>query len=304
MRISLFLNDSGEQRQLVSDAVNAERDGFAGAWYPQIFGLDSLTTIALAGRETESIELGTCVVPVQTRHPFSFAQQTAAVGDATGGRFVLGIGLSHQPVVEGMWGLSYDKPARHMREYLSVLRPLLDEGKVAFSGDVFRVNANIQKPAKPVSVLIAALSPIMLRIAGDLADGTITWMTGARTIKEHTAPALAAASKAAGRNATRICAGIPVAVTDDAAAARERAARFFQVYGHLPNYQRMLKREGVEGPAGIAVVGNEQEVEAQLRALAEAGATDLLAAMFPADDDAATSIARTRELLKGLVGKI
>jgi F420-dependent oxidoreductase-like protein len=203
-----------------------------------------------------------------------------------------------------MWGLSYDKPARHMREYLSVLRPLLDEGKVAFSGDVFRVNANIQKPAKPVSVLIAALSPIMLRIAGDLADGTITWMTGARTIKEHTAPALAAASKAAGRNATRICAGIPVAVTDDAAAARERAARFFQVYGHLPNYQRMLKREGVEGPAGIAVVGNEQEVEAQLRALAEAGATDLLAAMFPADDDAATSIARTRELLKGLVGKI
>ena len=305
MRIGLFHSEAGELRQVVQQAVEAERDGFDGVWFSQIFGADALTVIALAGQETERIEFGTSVVPVQTRHPFAFAQQVATVQAATKGRFTLGIGLSHQPVVEGMWGLSYDKPARYMREYLQVLRPLLNDGHVAFQGDVFRVTGNIQRPGpEPTAVLIAALSPVMLRTAGELADGTITWMTGAKTIAAHTAPRLAAAAKAAGRPSPRICVGLPIAVTDDAAAGRERASQLFQVYGQLVNYKRMLEREGAAGPSDVAIVGNEAEVEQQIRTLAAAGATDLLASAYPVGDDATKSFARTRALLKGLVGKV
>jgi len=305
MRIGLFTSETGDLDQLAEQAAQAERDGFDGIWFSQIFGGDALTIIALAAQRTERIEFGTSVIPIQTRHPYSFAQQAGTVQAATGGRLTLGIGLSHQPVVEAMWGLSYDKPARHMREYLQVFRPLLNEGRVAFTGEVFNVRANLQLPkAPPLSVCIAALSPVMLRIAGELADGTITWMTGAKTIASHTAPRLTAAAKAAGRPAPRVCVALPIAVTDEPAVARAQAAQFFQVYGQLPNYKRMLDREGASGPSDVAIVGNESEVEQQLRALAAAGATDFLASAFPAGDDAPKSLARTRDLLKGLVGKV
>jgi F420-dependent oxidoreductase-like protein len=208
-------------------------------------------------------------------------------------------------VVENMWGLSYEKPARQMREYLSVLLPLLREGKVRFNGELFRVNANLQLPsARSPSVLLAALAPAMLRLAGTLADGTITWMTGVKTIESHVVPRIARAAKEAGKNAPRVCVALPVAVSEDAAAARDRAGQLFQVYGQLPNYRRMLDKEGAAGPADVAVVGDEADVERQLRAFAAAGATDFLASIFPAEDDAAASMARTRALLKGLLGRV
>ncbi|MBI4570697.1 MAG: TIGR03564 family F420-dependent LLM class oxidoreductase [Chloroflexi bacterium] len=309
MKIGVFVGDPdagsdlGSLDRAVRAAVEAEQAGFDSAWYPQIFRIDALTAIALAAKETERIELGTCVVPVYTRHPHALAQQAVTVQAAAGGRFVLGIGLSHQPVVEGMWGLSYDKPARHMREYLSVLRPLVTEGRVAFSGEVFRVNAVLQVDgATPFSIVIAALAPAMLRIAGELADGTVTWMTGPKTVETHIVPSITAGAKAAGRPQPRVCVALPIAVTDDAAGARARAGQIFQMYGHLPNYRRVLDMEGAAGPADVAVVGNEAEVERQLRALAAAGATDLVAVEFPGDDKG--SMPRTRELLKGLVGKV
>jgi F420-dependent oxidoreductase-like protein len=302
MKIGLFLGDLGSADAAVREAVAAERDGFDSVWYAQIFRIDALTAIALAGKETERIELGTSVVPVYPRHPHALAQQAATVQSVCGGRFVLGLGLSHHPVVEGMWGLSYEQPARYMREYLSVVRPLLSEGRVAFSGEVFRVNAGLQiDNLPPTPIVIAALAPVMLRIAGELAEGTVTWMTGVKTIEAHIAPRIRAAAKAAGRSAPRVCVGLPIAVTDDVAGARSRAAQLFQIYGQLPNYRRVLDREGAEGPADVAIVGSEQDVERQLRALAAAGATDIVAAPFPADDK---SVPRTRELLKSLVGKI
>lgn len=305
MRIGLFMTDTGEPDTLVDAVLEVERDGFDSVWFSQTFGNDALTLIALAGRETERIELGTSVVPVYPHHPFAFAQQAATVQAVTNGRLTLGIGLSHHPVVESMWGMSYEKPARYMREYLNVLRPLLDDGKVSFSGDVFRVSGSIQSPRKErVPVVIAALSPVMLRIAGELADGTVTWMTGVKTIREHTAPGIKRAAERAGRPPPRVVVALPVAVTDDPAAARERVAQAFQIYGHLPNYRRMLDREGAAGPADVAVTGNEAEVEQQLRALAGAGATDFVAPIVPAGDNAAQSIARTRELLTGLVGRL
>ena len=289
----------------VQRVVDAEEDGFDSIWIAQIFGADALTVIALAGPRTKRIEMGTGVVPTYPRHPFVLAQQALTVQAAAGGRLTLGIGLSHQPVIEGMWGLSYEKPARHMREYLSVLRPLVEEGTVAFSGDVFRVQGALQVPgAQPFPILIAGLAPMMLRIAGELADGTVTWMTGPKTIETHIVPRISAAAEAAGRTAPRIGVALPVAVTDDATAARKQAAQEFQMYGFLPNYRRMLDIEGAQGPEDVAVIGTETEVESQIRAIAAAGTTDFIAALFPTDGDPDASMTRTRALLKSLVGKV
>ncbi len=289
----------------VQRAVDAERDGFDGVWFAQIFGADALTIIALAGEKTERIELGTAVVPTFSRHPFTMALQALTVQAATDGRFTLGIGPSHQLVIENMWGLSYDKPATHVREYVSVLRSLSEDGNVAFSGSAFNVTGGLQVPGgKPFPILIAALAPMMLRVAGELADGTLTWMAGPKTIEQHIVPRINAAAEAAGRPKPRVCMALPVAVTDNPAKARERATAEFQMYGQLPSYRRMLDKEGAAGPADVAIVGDEAAVERQVRACADAGATDFSAAIFPADDDAEASVARTRALLKSLVGKV
>ena len=305
MRLAVSFGGTNDIHGQIQAVVEAEQDGFDGTWSEQIFGPDVLTVIALAGEKTSRIELGTAVVPTYPRHPVLMAQQALTAQAATGGRFSLGIGLSHKPVVEAMWGLSYERPAAHMREYLSVLRPLLKEGRVSFSGEFFRVNATVQVVApEPPPVLIAALAPVMLRLAGEVADGTVTWMAGRKTLETHIVPRINSAAKAAGRAEPRVVVGLPIAVTDDVDEARERAARSFQIYGSLPNYQRMLNIEGAAGPAEVAIVGDEKEVERQLRGIAAAGATDFLAGMFPVGDDASGSLDRTRALLKSLVGKL
>jgi F420-dependent oxidoreductase-like protein len=291
--------------EVVQRVVEDENDGFDAAWFGQVFNGDSLTLVALAGARTSRIELGTSVIPTYTRHPFAMAQQAMTVQAACGGRFTLGIGPSHGVVVENMWGMSYDRPAVHVREYLSVLLPLVQEGRVAFKGELYSVNAGIGvKGGSPVSVMISALAPVMLRLAGTLTDGTITWMTGPKTIETHVAPSINLAAQEAGRPAPRVVVGLPIAVHDDVAAARELAGKAFAMYGTLPNYRRVLDREGAPGPAEVAIVGDERAVEQQLRDLAAAGATDFLAPVMPVGDDAKGSISRTRELLRGLVGKI
>lgn len=307
MRIGLMHGEGGPESvdSFIDRVVQEEKDGFDTAWFGQIFLADSLTLIALAGRVTSRIEFGAAVIPTYTRHPIAMAQQAATVQEATGGRFTLGIGPSHQIVVENMWGLSYDKPAKHVREYLSVLLPLVREGKVSFNGDLYKVNARIDLvDMKPLPVLISALAPVMLKLAGAVADGTATWMTGTRTIETHVVPSITKAAKEAGRQAPRVAVGLPVCVHDDTAAAREAAGKTFAMYGALPNYRRMLDREGAAGPADVAIVGNESEVERQIRAVASAGATDLVAPIYPCGPDAAASLARTRALLASLVGKV
>ena len=305
MKIAEFAGGVNTVDGQVQSVINAEHDGFDGIWFGQIFGPDVLTVLALAGAKTSRIELGTSVVPTYPRHPHMLAAQALTVQAASNGRFNLGIGLSHAPVVEGMWGLSYERPAVHMREYLSVLLPLIREGRTSFSGEFFRVNATVQVPVpKPPAVLIAALAPVMLRMAGQMTDGTITWMVGPKALENHIVPRITKAAKEAGRPAPRVVVGLPIAVTDDPEGATERAARSFQVYGTLPNYKRVLDIEGVGGPADVAIVGKESEVEQQLRDIASAGATDFLAGMFPVGDDVQASLGRTRTLLKGLVGKL
>lgn len=288
----------GEQIEFARDA---ERFGLDSCWYGQIFGHDALTLAALAGRETHRIEVGTSVAQTHSRHPFHMAIQALTVQAATGGRFTLGIGPSHRVLVESMWGLPYDQVAAHVREYLSVLLPLLNGGQVSFAGEKFRTTGALQIPdAKPCSVLISGLAPIMLRLAGEKADGTMLAWASPRTIEAHYLPVINAAAEKAGRPRPRLCVLTPVAVTDDPDAARQQAAVTFEVYGRLPNYQRVLEREGASSPAELAIVGDEPEVEARLRALAAAGADDVIAWIFAVDGD--NQMERTWRLLGGLAG--
>jgi F420-dependent oxidoreductase-like protein len=306
MRIGIGIGEIGGAPatldHLIAQAQRAEREGFASGWFANIFGFDAITAAALCGRPTSRIELGTAVVPTYPRHPTAMAQQALSAQAACGGRFALGIGLSHQIVIETMLGLSYAKPYSHMREYVAVLAPLIRSGSVSFQGDEFRVNANLAVPgAQPCAILLAALAPKMLALAGAEADGTITWMSGPRTLREHTIPRLNDAAARAGRPVPRVVVGLPIAVSNDRAAAREAAARVFQVYGALPSYRAMLDREGAEGPADVAIVGDESAVGEQLEHLREIGVTDYLAIPYPVGTDPVASVARTRELLVKLL---
>ncbi len=307
MRIGLFIGSLGAADSLegqIQQVVDAERDGFDSLWSAQILGVDALTLFALSGPRTSRIEMGTGVVPTYPRHPMALAQQALTTNAATDGRLALGVGVSHRPVVEQRFRMPFEPPALHMEEYLAILRRLVHEGEVDFQGQLFGANAEIHVPdARPFPILIAALGPRMLRVAGALSEGTVTWMVGPRTLRDHIVPRINASAESAGRPRPRACVALPVAVADDASAARRTAAQLFQRYGSLPSYRRMLDKEGVDGPADVAVVGNEEEVEEQLRVLAEAGTTDFVAAIFPADEDEA-GVERTRSLLARLVGRI
>lgn len=291
---------SGDLARVVHEAKAAEKSGFASFWAPQIFGLDAIAALCVVGHETERIELGTAVVPTYPRHPVTLAQQALTAQVASGGRFTLGIGLSHKVVVEDMLGLSYAQPVRHMREYLEVLAPLLRGEPASYQGEQYQVNAGLEFAGTPrVPLLLAALGPRMLRLCGRFADGTVTWMTGPRTLESHIVPTLREAANAAGRAEPRILCSFPVALTNDADKAREVANQFFKLYGTLPSYRAMLDREGAEGPGDVAIVGSEREVRAALERLGEIGVTDFNGAPFPADEG---SERRTSELLRSLTG--
>lgn len=301
MRIGIGLNEPTGPDALVKlrDALRrAADDGFASAWMPHVFGLDTLTALAVAGADVPDLELGTSVVPSYPRHPAALAQQALTTALAVGGRLTLGIGLSHQIVIENMFGHSFDKPARHMDEYLSVLLPLLDDRPAEFTGETLAGNITLSTPRTGrVPVVVAALGPRMLKLAGARTDGTVTWMTGPKTLRDHVVPHITAAAEAAGRTAPRVVAILPVCVTDDPAEARARAAKVFEIYGFLPSYRAMLDREGVGGPGDVAIVGDEDTVTAQVRALAEYGVTDFVAGEFAGGRDGE----RTRALLTSLL---
>lgn len=299
MRIGLMLNVSPPIGEVIDQVQQAASGDFASVWASQIFGYDALTLLAVVGREVPRIELGTAVVPTFPRHPVMLASQALTVQAATEGRLVLGIGLSHQVVVEGVFGHSFDHPARHMDDYLSVLMPLLRGETVSHQGATLRATTPGPldiKEVTPPTVLVAALGPVMLGLAGRLADGTVTWMVGPKTLERHIVPSITKAASAAGRPSPRVAVGLPVCVTDDVASARERADRSFGRYGDLPSYRAMLDREGAAGPAEVAVVGNEAAVGRQVRSLADGGATDFIGAPFGSADQRR----RTLEVLGAL----
>jgi len=284
MRIGIFLGDGGID-DLVAAARTAEADGLDSFWLPQIFGGDAITYLSIIGREVPRIELGTAVVPVQPRHPTALAAQALTAQATSGGRFTLGIGLSHQWVIETMFGLSFDKPVRFMREYLEILGPLIRTGAADVTGEVLSTHAGIDVAgSQPCPIVVAALGPQMLNVAARLADGTVTWMTGPATLESHTIPTLTKAAEAAGNPGPRIVSALPVGVTDDVSAAKEWAARTFSVYGQLPSYRAMLDREGAAGPADVAILGTADEVKASISRMADVGVTDFVAVEFLRDE--------------------
>jgi F420-dependent oxidoreductase-like protein len=288
MRIGIYRGDaaSGPIDKVVGAARDAADAGYASFWLPQTMGMDAMTALAVVGREVPGIELGIAVVPTFPRHPIVMAQQALTTQAISGGRLTLGIGLSHQPIIESSYGYSFDKPIRHMREYLDALLPLVREGNVAFVGETVSARIGLDvRGASPVRVVLAALGPKMLELAGGRADGTATWMTGPATLAQHVIPTIRAAADAAGRPAPMVGAGFPVCVTDDVAGARATAAQTFAIYGTLPSYRAMLDREGASGPEDVAIVGDEAGVRDQIAALGGIGVTDLIASIFGSKDE-------------------
>jgi len=277
MRIGLSSSSaaSGSIDDVVAEARRAAEAGFPSFWLAQIFGIDALTAITVVGREVPGIELGTAVIPTYPRHPWVMAQQALSTQAAIGGRLALGIGLSHQVVIEGMWGMSFAKPVLHLREYLEVLVPLSKGEVVNVEGRTVTARGALTVPdAMPFPILVAALGTQMLEVTGRLADGTITWCVGPKTLANHTIPTLSNAAERAGRAMPRVVAMLPIGVTDDPSTAHDRVAKVFQIYGQLPSYRAMLDREGAATPADIAILGNEDEISERVIALKNIGVTD------------------------------
>ncbi len=274
--------------EVVALTRRAEAAGFDNVWMANVFSLDAIMTMAIAGRESTRIEVGTAVTPTYPRHPTAIAQQAVTAAAACDNRFVLGIGLAHKVMIEDALGLSYARPARHMKEYLAVLGPLLRGDAVNFDGEEYRVHGLTvgAAGAGEVPVIVAALGEQMLGLAGRQTSGTITWMAGVRTLTEHVVPTISKAASAAGRAAPRVVAGFPIVLTNRPEEARERIGAALAIYGQLPSYRAMLDREGVASPAELAIVGDEAALRAGLARVRDAGATDFNAAIAEVDDGA------------------
>jgi F420-dependent oxidoreductase-like protein len=307
MRIGLMLGpERGQYRhkvaRLIADAEAAEQAGFTSLWVPQIPGdFDAFTMITLLGRATQRVELGTAVLPIQTRHPIAMAQEVLSNQAVCEGRFTLGLGASHHWVIEGMLGLPYERPAHQVRNYLEVLNAALaGPGTVDVENDGYRVHSPIDvTDHAPTPIVLAALAPVMLRVAGELASGTILWMADERAIAEHIVPRITKAAAGAGRPAPRIIAGVPVALCpkDEVDAAREWSNRVLGHAEYSPNYQRLLEHGDATDVGDILAAGEESAVVERLRAFRDAGATDLAVRVLALGSDRAARIESRRRTL-------
>ena len=292
MRTGVFLPADGTLEQLAEGLESVASGGFDSAWLPNIFGFDALTAIAAVGNRGAGIEIGTAVIPTYPRHPMMLASQALTTQAAIGNRLALGIGLSHQIVIENMFGYSFAKPARHMKEYLLALLPLLDGQAVNVQGETLKATGQLSVAgATRPPVLLAALAPAMVKLAGGVADGTVTWMTGPATVANHIVPSITAAAEAAGRPAPRSVVALPTMVTTDVDDAKERAGKVFVIYGGLPSYRAMLDREGAAGPADVVIAGDEATVRKAIDGIRDAGATDFVAVPFGTPEENARTLA-------------
>ena len=297
---------------MIRDIEWAEAAGMDTAWIPQIpSDFDALLTVALLATKTTKIELGTAVVPLQAQHPIALARQALSAHAIAGGRLALGVGPSHHWIVSDMLGLPYEKPAAYTRDYLEVLQAAFrGPGPVDVENNTFTVHNPLELgPVAPLPVLVAALGPVMLRIAGERADGTVLWMADERAIGGHIAPRITKAADNAGRPAPRIIAGIPVTLCapSQVDAARERANRILGEAEFSPNYQRLLDQGEAKDVGDICAAGDEEAILARFRSFADAGVTDLSVRLLPIGDNRDELIAskrRTREVIAELAALV
>jgi F420-dependent oxidoreductase-like protein len=296
---------------MVGDATAAEAAGFATAWIPQLpQDFDAMTAVALMGRETSRIELGTAVVPLQSRHPIALGQQALSVQAACDGRFRLGVGPSHHWIIDSMLGLPYEQPAKLVESYLDVFDAMFDgPNPVDVENDHFRIHNPLDVTDLPVPVFLAALGPVMLRLAGERAAGTVLWMADERAIAEHVVPRITKAAEAASRPAPRVVAGVAVCLCSasevDGAITRANDALGHAEYS--PNYQRLLEAGESDDVGDMSAIGTEADIERRLRSYRDAGTTDFSARILPlgsTKDEIVASSRRTREFLASLAPEL
>jgi len=310
MRVGVFVSETwgppSTVAQVQTRAAEAERLGFASAWAPYLpWSVDALAAIQAAAMVTERIELGTAVVPTYLFHPLALARSAATVHDASGGRLTLGIGPSQPTVIEAMHGIPFTKPAQHTREFLEVLRAALSgAARVEHRGELYQVASMFGVPTDRASaampILVGALGPLMLRVAGELADGTIATSCDEGAIERVIVPGVTKAAAAAGRRSPRVGTVLAVCVTDAAGleTAQEQMTAHFSTYERIPRYARMLDLGDKQRMGDVHVAGDEATVRALLRRFRDAGLTDLIAARFaPTSADPEASRRPTLELL-------
>jgi F420-dependent oxidoreductase-like protein len=289
VRIGLYVSTANGVSidEILRRFIDAEACGLHTAWTEQVFEQDALTLLALAARATRRIELGSWVVPIQARHPAALAQLARTVQATSAGRLVLGVGVSHEAVIERRLGLPWARPLRLARAYLDVLWPLLETGRVDTANEAFRLRLSLDPIVdEPPTVLLAALGPRMLELAAARTHGAALWLAGPRILEEFAIPRLREAALAAGRPLPRIACGLPIAVTPATSGARVSAEAFLAQSSRLPAYRRILEREGARTPADVALVGDEEDVGRRLDALESLGVTDFNAVTFDVEGDA------------------
>ncbi|MFG1646313.1 TIGR03564 family F420-dependent LLM class oxidoreductase [Amycolatopsis sp. NPDC049252] len=301
MRLGILRsNGVWEIESFVDDVAAAADAGFSSYWIPNLdVQVDSLMALAIAGPRVPGIELGAGIVPVWTQHPLALGQAALTAASVLDGRLSLGVGIVSKPAVEHTWGIPFERPITFMREYLEILHPVLANKPVHYTGQLLTARAPAILPVAPEPPLyLAALGTQMLRLAGSHSDGAILFLTGPKTVANHTTPLLSAAAKAAGRPAPRLMAGIPVLCTDDVEAGRKLAGKKYAAWASWPHYRAMFDLEGVNGAEDIALIGNEAAIRDGLRAYFAAGADDVLCYEF---GETQTDLRRTRACLTELV---
>ena len=300
--VNCFLGDDPSGSLIddfVTELAQVRAEGFQRAWVAQMpWQADVLTVLAVALREVDTIEVATGVLPIQNQHPMLLAQRALTLSSISGGRFVLGLGMTHRMVTEAMWGIPWDKPVRRLREYLDGLLPLLAGKEANATGETVTTRGVVRIPNAPEPpVHIAALGPQMLGLTGRRCAGTVTWMTGPKTLADHIGPTLRRAAAEAGRREgeVQVAASLPIAVTDDVEGLRAQAAEQFALYGQLPSYRAMLDHEGYRDPQDAALIGDEKFVTERLDELRDAGVDEFVGYPFDASGDGR---ARTRKLLR------
>ena len=310
MRIGLQVSaDRGRYatkvEKLRADARWADEAGLDTVWTPQIPDeFDVMAAATLLGAATSRIEVGTSVVPIQPRHPVVLAQQALSAQAVCEGRFTLGIGVSHHWIIKDMMGLPYERQATTMRCYLDVLEPALrGPGLVEVENEFFTIHQPFDiTDITPTPVMIAALGPVMLQLAGERADGTVLWLADERTIASHVVPTITKAAEGAGRTAPRVMAGVPVCLCrdDEIDAAIERTNRTLSEVVASPNYVRLMEHGEAESIGDVLICGGEAAMEKRMRRFSDAGVSDLNCRIVPLGEgreELKASAERTREFL-------
>jgi F420-dependent oxidoreductase-like protein len=287
---------------IIDQARWMEADGFSSLWFGYAIQHDPIAAMAVVGRETSTLELGTSVLQTYPCHPLLQANRAASVVSAIGRGMTLGIGPSHKELVQDLLGISYDHPGRSTEEYTQILAQLLRGETVDVEGDDWTLHLDdpIVLPHR-VPLMLSAMSPRMLRIAGELTDGTITFLARTDVLETHIVPKVRAAAQAAGRPEPRIVAGVSVAVHDDPSEVRSALAERASILDPLPNYRRVLDLGGYASAADAVITGNAAHVKRELQNLVDAGATEVWTGITAAGDDPEASRRRTLDTLRELL---